>query len=105
MTATALSPRRSSALVRPMRGLTWVTWRQHRFALGGVVVVLGGLGLYLLFTGLAMHHAYHSLGLDTCGKLGDPSCQSQLSVFQQDYRSTADHIPHLLLILPGLIGV
>ena len=105
MTTTALSPPRSSARVRPMRGLTWVTWRQHRFALGGLVVVLGGLGLYLLFTGLAMHHAYHNLGLDTCGNLGGPSCQSQLSVFQQDYGSSADHLPHLLMILPGLIGV
>jgi hypothetical protein len=88
-----------------MRGLTWVTWRQHRFALGGLVAVLGGLGLYLSLTGLAMHHAYHRLGLDTCGKLGGPSCQSQLSLFQQDYMSTADHLPHLLMILPGLIGV
>jgi hypothetical protein len=88
-----------------MRGLSWVTWRQHRLALGGVLVVLGGLGLYLLFNGLAMHHAYHSLGLDTCGNLGGPGCQSQLTVFKQDYGSWADHLPHLLMILPGLIGV
>ncbi len=71
-----------------------MTWRQHRFALAGVLVVLGGLGLFLLFNGLAMHHAYTSLGLDTCGKLGGPSCQSQLTVFQQDYCSWADHLPH-----------
>jgi len=105
MTATALSPRRSSACVRPMRGLAWVTWRQHRFALGGVLVVLGGLGLYLLFNGLAMHHAYTSLGLDTCGKLDGPGCQSQLTAFQQDYYSLAIHLPHYLMLLPGLIGV
>jgi hypothetical protein len=105
MTATALSPRRSSARVRPMRGLTWVTWRQHRLALAGVFVALAGLGLLMLFNGLAMHHAYTSLGLDTCGKLDGPSCQSQLTAFQQDYFSWANHLPTLLMFLPALIGV
>jgi hypothetical protein len=82
-----------------------VTWRQHRFALAGVLVVLGGVGLFLLFNGLAMHHAYTSLGLGTCGKLSGPSCQSQLIAFQQQYMSWADHLPHLVMLLPGLIGV
>ena len=94
MTATALSPKRARPRVPAVRGLAWVTWRQHRFALAGVLVVLGGLGLFMLFNGLAMHHAYTSLGLDTCGKLSGPSCQSQLTVFQQDYGSWADHLPH-----------
>ncbi|MGF7237097.1 MAG: ABC transporter permease [Frankia sp.] len=105
MTATALSPRRARPRVPAIRGLAWVTWRQHRFALAGVLAVLGGLGLFMLLDGLAMHHAYTSLGLDTCGKLGDPSCQNQLTAFQQDYFTWADHLPHLLLLLPGLIGV
>ena len=105
MTATALSPGRSRVAARPMRGLAWVTWRQHRFALAGVLVVLGGLGLFMLSNGLAMHHAYHSLGLDTCGRLDGPGCQSQLAVFEQDYFSWADHLPHLVMLLPGLIGV
>ena len=105
MTATALSPRRARPRVPALRGLAWVTWRQHRFALAGVLVVLGGLGLFMVFNGLAMHHEYHSLGLDTCGELDGPSCQSQLTVFQQNYHSLADHLPHFLMILPGLIGV
>jgi ABC-type transport system involved in multi-copper enzyme maturation permease subunit len=105
MTAAALGPRPSSARVRPMRGLTWVTWRQHRLALAGVLAVLGGLGLFMLFNGLAMHHAYTRLGLHTCGRLDGPSCHSQLAIFQQDYMGVADHLPQLLLILPGLIGI
>jgi ABC-type transport system involved in multi-copper enzyme maturation permease subunit len=82
-----------------------VAWRQHRLALAGVIMVLGGVGLFMLFNGLAMRHAYTSLGLNTCGKLDGPSCQSQLSIFQQDYSSWGDHLPHLLTFLPGLIGV
>jgi ABC-type transport system involved in multi-copper enzyme maturation permease subunit len=88
-----------------LRGLAWVTWRQHRLAFAGVLVVLGGLGLFMLFNGLAMHHAYSSLGLDRCGKLSGPSCQTQLAVFRQEYGSWADHLPRLLMVLPGLIGV
>jgi ABC-type transport system involved in multi-copper enzyme maturation permease subunit len=88
-----------------VRGLAWVTWRQHRLALAGVLVVLGGLGLFMLVNGLAMHHAYASLGLDGCGKLDGPSCQSQLTIFQQDYGSLTDHLPQFVMLLPGLIGV
>ena len=105
MTATALRPRRARPRVPALRGLTWVAWRQHRLALAGVLVVLGGVGLFMLFNGLAMRHAYTSLGLNTCGKLDGPSCQSQVSIFQQDYSSWGDHLPHFLTFLPGLIGV
>jgi hypothetical protein len=59
----------------------------------------------MLVEGLAMHHGYTRLGLDTCGRLDGPNCQSQLSVFQQHYQAFADQLPHYLLLLPGLIGV
>jgi hypothetical protein len=105
MTATVLSPKRARPRLPALQGLAWVTWRQQRLALAGVLVVLGGVGLFMLFNGLAMHHAYTSLGLDTCGKLSGPSCQSQLTTFQQHYGGWADHLPQYLMILPGLIGV
>jgi hypothetical protein len=105
MTMTAASARRTSPRMPTLRGLGWVTWRQHRSGVAGVLVVLGGVSVYLLFSGLSVHHAYTRLGLNTCGPLGNPSCQSQVSLFQQDYFSLADHLPHLLMILPGLIGV
>ena len=105
MTATALRPRRVRPAIPAVRGLTWATWRQHRLALAGVFVVLGGLGLLMLVNGLAMHHTYTRLGLDTCGSLASASCQTQLSIFQQDYFGWADQLPHLLTFLPGLIGM
>lgn len=105
MTATSIGPTRVRPRVPAVRGLAWVTWRQHRFALAGVLVVLGGLGLFLLVDGLAMHHAYASLGLDSCGRLDGPGCRSQLTAFEQDYQGWPDHLPQLLMFLPGLIGV
>jgi hypothetical protein len=88
-----------------LRGLAWVTWRQHRFALAGVLMVLGGLGLFMLINGLAVHHTYTKLGLRSCSALGAANCQIQLAIFQQDYQQLADQLPHYLTFLPGLIGV
>jgi len=42
----------------PWRRMAWVTWRQHRFALAGVAVLLGGLAVWLWLEGLAAHRAY-----------------------------------------------
>ncbi len=36
----------------PWREMTWVTWRQHRSTLAGLVAVLGAAGVYLYLTGL-----------------------------------------------------
>jgi ABC-2 family transporter protein len=105
MTATAVSPRPTRRHAPVMRGLTWVTWRQHRLGIAGVFGVLGGVGLLMLVEGITMHHAYTRLGLTTCGRLDGPSCQSQLSAFQQQYQTFADQLPHYLMLLPGLIGV
>lgn len=106
MRATAVPSRRAQQRTRGLGGLRWVTWRQHRLAIAAVVVVLGGLSVFMLFNGLAMHHAYTSLGLNTCGKIDGPGCQTQLAIFQQQYVVPwGDHLPHLLMFLPGLIGM
>lgn len=105
MTATTMGPGRARPVLPRLRGLSWVTWRQNRLALAGVLLTFGGVGLFLLMDGLAMHHAYTGLGLDTCGPLAGARCQSQLSSFRQAYGGVADHLPQLLTFLPGLIGV
>jgi hypothetical protein len=86
-------------------GLSWVTWRQHRFALLGVLAVLGGFGLLMLVNGLAMHADYHRLGVGSCGPLPNSvECQTGLEVFQHRYQSIADFLPTVLAFVPALIG-
>jgi hypothetical protein len=53
LTALTIPPRAGHDAYRPVpwRRMAWVTWRQHRLALAGVVVVLGGAAAYLLITG------------------------------------------------------
>ena len=56
-TATMPTRARHDASLRPLpwRRMAWVTWRQHRLTLAGVVALLGAAGAYLLITGLPMH--------------------------------------------------
>ena len=42
----------------PWRRMAWVTWRQHRIALGGVAACLGALAVYVRSVGLQLHHAH-----------------------------------------------
>jgi hypothetical protein len=86
----------------PWRQLAWVTWRQHRFALGGVAVLLAGLALYLWVSGSSLHHAYAAAA--ACRPASSYPCQNQLINFDSAYGSRAQAVATLLLAVPMLIG-
>jgi hypothetical protein len=67
----------------PWRGMAWITWRQQRLTLAGVVAVLGALSLYLLITGLSIHN--------------NPD-------FAYTYRSEFSLTGPLFQVIPALIG-
>jgi hypothetical protein len=114
MTATAVR----GAAVRPPRvplgRVAWVTWRQHRPALAGAVALLGVLGVYLLYMGLEIHHAYAEV--TACHPAGSASCQQLAALFKRDYYGSqqgsvvssginAQTVPFFLLAVPILLGV
>ncbi len=101
MTATATLPRRA----RPVTGIPWVTWRQHRAALFGLVALLGGLGLLLLGTGLPMHHEWTRLGLDRCADPTARQCAASFALFNARWEAWAQFLPRFLTFLPAVIGV
>jgi ABC-type transport system involved in multi-copper enzyme maturation permease subunit len=103
MTITAATAPRGWSLPR-LRGLTWITWRQHRFALLGVATLLGGFALLMIIHGAAMHGDYHRLGLNSCGSITGDNCQAPIAIFQHRYQSIADFLPVLLTFAPALIG-
>src|SRR6202042_2750764 len=73
----------------PWRGMVWVSWRQHRSALAGLVAVLGAAGLYLYITGMQIRH---ELPL-----MGEMFTMSQTKL-------TLTPIAALFQIFPALIG-
>jgi hypothetical protein len=87
----------------PRFGLAWVTWRQHRVALAGVAVLLGGLALYLLIMGLRIHSAYASLA--SCYQTRSAACAVAGGMFNTDYYGTAQRVTDILQVVPVLIGV
>ena len=51
-TLTVPARQEEDASLRPVpwRRMAWVTWRQHRIALGGVAALLGALAVYVWIT-------------------------------------------------------
>jgi ABC-2 family transporter protein len=100
MTALTMPSRPGrDAGVRPLpwRRMTWVTWRQHRIALGGVAVFLGALAVYLWITGLQMHHAYAA----DCHPASSIACTIN---FTGKYATTVNIVRVFLQLVPALIG-
>jgi hypothetical protein len=64
----------------PWRRMVWVTWRQHRIALGGVAVFLGALAVWLWIAGLQLHHAYAAA--IACHPASSAACQNLINAFQ-----------------------
>ena len=56
LTMAAQPGRDASARLVPWRRMAWVTWRQHRLTLAGVVSVLGAASVYLYITGEQIRH-------------------------------------------------
>ena len=81
----------------PWRRMAWVTWRQHRAALGGVAVFLGAFAVYLWLTGLQMHHAEAAY----CHPAASLGCAIN---FTGRYGQTAIIVSIALQAVPALIG-
>ncbi len=86
----------------PWRRMGWVTWRQHRIALGGVVVVLGALAVYLLLTGLQMHHAWAAVA--SCRPRFSSACARMTNDFNSGYVSHAVAATIMMQVVPALLG-
>jgi hypothetical protein len=113
MTATipaALEPQRTRPV--PWTRLTWVTWRQHRAALGGAAALLVAIAAYLLIMGQKIHAAYNAYA--ACRPAASPSCQQLGHDLMSYYGSqngsvmtsgiNAQTVPFLLLAVPVLLG-
>ena len=83
--------------------LVWVTWRQHRAALAGVAVLLGGVGLYLLIMGVKIHSGYASV--TSCHPARSAACGLADQLFTNDYYPTAQTMTGFLQVIPALVGV
>jgi hypothetical protein len=105
MTALRVPARPDSgdAALRPLpwRRMAGVTWRQHRFALAGMTVLLGALAVWLWIEGLSVHHAWDAAM--ACHPAGSAACQDAATAFNDTWNLMS--IPAILLqVVPALIG-
>ena len=103
MTALTVAVRPAKdANLRPLRWrrMTWITWRHHRVALGGVVAFLGALSAWLWIAGLQVHHAYTAAA--ACHPAGSPACMALILNFHLTSGVLKTGFP--LQPAPALIG-
>ena len=86
----------------PWRRMAWVTWRQHRLALAGVVAVFGAPAVYLLITGVPMHDAYAAV--TGCRPASSGGCRQVADNFLRIYSQRSTLTAGLLQAIPPLIG-
>jgi hypothetical protein len=85
----------------PWRRMAWVTWRQHRLALGGAAVLLGALAVWLWLTGSSAHNAYAAAV--HCHPASSAACGILVGNFLS-HMSTGQNISIVLQVVPALIG-
>lgn len=112
MTALAASARRGAGRSKPgWSRMAWITWRQHRMALAGVAVLLGGCSLGLGIAGLRIRRAHEALAASRCNfasALVTSHCgQLQNAYYRAGYPLTSNvqFLTIGLLGIPLLIGV
>jgi hypothetical protein len=86
----------------PWRRMAWVTWRQHRFTLGGVAALLGAWAVYLWLYGRQAHHAYAAA--IACRPANSIACGEVISNFNNHYGDPSLTAAVLLQAAPALIG-
>jgi hypothetical protein len=84
----------------PWRRMAWVTWRQHRIALAGVVALLGALAMCLWLAGLRLHHAYAAA--TACHPANSLACSGVIISFNGTNGFLANGL--ILQAVPALIG-
>jgi ABC-2 family transporter protein len=82
----------------PWRRMAWITWRQHRLALGGVAALLGALAVSLWVVGLQMHHAYAAA--TACHPARSIACGELISRFN----GMDLWFGYVLQLVPALVG-
>lgn len=106
MSALSVPPAGHEAgLPVPWRRMGWVIWRQHRGALTGISVLLGGLALYMWLAGRQLHHTHAAALACYSGghTLGVPIVCSELtSKFNGMNKVLRDG--YVLQAVPALIG-
>jgi len=84
----------------PWRRMIWVTWRQHRVALGGTFAFLGAAAVCLSILGVQLHDAYAAA--IACHPARSPACSALVHRFDAMDNFLANGI--ILQAVPPLIG-
>jgi ABC-type transport system involved in multi-copper enzyme maturation permease subunit len=84
----------------PWRRMAWVTWRQHRLALGVLAALPGALSICVWVAGVHLHHAYAAAR--ACHPASSTACEELVGRFNGMEHFLASG--YVLQAMPALIG-
>jgi len=99
LTMPATERRAAEPGTLPWRRMAWVTWRQHRGAVGGVGAFLGALALYVWVLGRRLHHAH--VAATACNPASS-ACADLITRF-----NFMNHVlagGYIVQVVPALVG-
>jgi hypothetical protein len=85
--------------------MIWLTWRQHRIAAFGILLLLAGVGACLLLTGLPMYAAFQDQGVAGCIGQTSTACGDVLLQFSDQFSGLGRELIPFLNLVPALLGM
>jgi hypothetical protein len=87
----------------PWQGMIWVTWRQHRGLLIGVLAAFVTAVLAMLAVGLRIHQDYAALA--ACRPAASPACARLMSYFDSTDWHEGNGIHAAVQVAPALLAM
>jgi hypothetical protein len=90
----------------PWQRMIWVTWRQHRAMLIGITSVLAAASIFLVITGLKVHHDYAGLvaHCSLTNVVYPSACATKISHFNTNDWALGNTCLIFMNFAPALIG-
>lgn len=85
--------------------MIWLTWRQHRAELMGLLAVVAAVAIVVLAHGLPMHETADRDGIAACWASAEPSCMSTLGAFNERFSKLPDIATSWLPLAPVFAGI
>lgn len=85
--------------------MIWLTWRQHRAELLGLIAVVALVAIVVLAHGLPMYEAHDRDGIAACWTSADTTCMGKLSAFNGEFADLPDAATSWLPLTPLFAGI
>lgn len=85
--------------------MIWLTWRQHRAELIGLLAIVAAVAIVVLAHGLPMYEAHDRDGIAACWASSEASCMGKLGAFNSEFGDLPESATSWLPLTPLFAGI